>query len=58
MKNGQIQVLIALAFAFVILLTSYLLKGTEYSILVVNALIALYFIPLTYFNRSKRKCCK
>ena len=57
-KNGRLQIWIALLFAALILLTSYLMKGSEHATLAVNLLIALYFVSFTYLNKRQNKCCK
>ncbi|MCW8850130.1 MAG: hypothetical protein OQJ81_09160 [Melioribacteraceae bacterium] len=61
-KNSVLQVLIALLFAGAILLTSYLMNGSEYSKTATFLLIGLWFIPFSYLVKIKNKnrkttCC-
>ena len=54
-KNAVLQLGIALLFAGAILLTSYLMKGSEYSNTATFILIGLWFIPFSYLVKIKSK---
>ena len=61
-KNAVLQLGIALLFAGAILLTSYLMKGSEYSNTATFIFIGLWFIPFSYLvkiksKKSKTTCC-
>ena len=54
-KINFLQIGIALFFAAVIILSNYLMKGSEHSDTVMYLLIALWFIPFLYLSRLANK---
>ena len=61
-KIALLQIIFALIFAAAILLSSYLLNGTQYvqhKDTVMFLLIALWFVPFTFLARKEKKTkCK
>jgi phosphatidylserine synthase len=58
MSNNKInflQIGIAIFFAAAIILSAYLMKGSEKSDTVMFVLIALWFIPFLYLSRLAKK---
>ncbi len=58
MSNNKInflQIGIALFFAAAIILSTYLMKGSEHSDTVMFVLIALWFVPYLYLSKLKNK---
>ena len=61
-RVSQLQIGIALIFAGIILLSSYLMKGSEYAEIIMFVIIAMWFIPFSYLaniksKAQKSKCC-
>ena len=57
--SARLNILIALAVALAILVSSYLLKGTGYADTAMFILIAIWFVPFSYLSgMGKQPDCR
>jgi len=58
-KHKNLNLLTAVLFAVVMLVTAYFMRGSEYKQMVMMSLIALWFVPFSCLNKkSNPKSCK
>jgi xanthine/uracil permease len=56
-KKRNLNLILAIIVALLMLLTAYFLKNSEYKGEILNGIIFLWLIPFFYFNKNKKKCC-
>ncbi len=52
-----LNIVVSLAFAAAIVASGYLLSGTPYKETAMGLLLALWWIPSSYFSSSGCRCC-